>query len=176
MEGLADQCRKCSHRQDPVLSPFRVSPKHRITLPEVSLPEQFLHTDGARQGYQRHPAFSGWDMVRWEKSWWQIFTPEHLTRLSKFFAVSAFQVNPSVYWILHPSSSFHRYRFMDNIFHPEHHLSICIWGTYLVTVLTYSFLYPLHPTCLIKTHPGKPNSFSSVPKQMNRSGEKEITM
>ena len=44
------------------------------------------------------------DMVRWEKSWWQIFTPEHLVRLSKFFVVSAFQMNSSVYWILHPSS------------------------------------------------------------------------
>ena len=76
--------------------------------------------------------------------------------------------------LLNPASvlSFHRCRFLDDTFHPEHHLSICTWGTYLVTALTYSFLYPLRPTRLIKTHPDKPNSFSSVLKQMNRSGKK----
>ena len=171
MEWLADQCRECSHRQDPVFSPFWVSPNHRITLPEISLPDQSLYTDGARQGYQRQPTLSTWHGQVGKILMANIHSRAPREAEQIFCGVC---ISDELLCLLNPASvlSFHRCRFLDDTFHPEHHLSICTWGTYLVTALTYSFLYPLRPTRLIKTHPDKPNSFSSVLKQMNRSGKK----
>lgn len=126
MEGPTDQHRECLHRGS--------HSQHRPSWPPTAeLPclkpyparASPLSIDWTRWEQQRYPDFS--TSGHMGKPWWQTFASELLTWLSKFFVLSAFQMN-SLHWILYPSSSFHRCWFLNNIFHPELHLNICPWS------------------------------------------------